>query len=405
LVWVPQQSEVIMNPNKLDISIIYGTGTAYPPLPELLKKLPQVNVVDQSENEAEFLKQSAETPPDSVVVYLDGLPTLPEWIEELTHKFPQVQVLVCSERLELDFMMRAMQLGVREIIPLPLSQETVEAAIRRVLLAKKRRTAPTKSTVVVITGHKGGVGTTTIAINLAVALSECQAERCALVDLGRPFPDIGNFLDHDTSYDLGDVIHNLCDLDHSFCKKILQPYGNNLEILHGISDFKDQDSLHLASVDKIFTVLQGLYKYIVVDLGHLFDELFFQVFREADLVLMLTELNVPNFRNLRKLWTVLREWDPRRQKVKIVVNRHSKGNDLGMKELEKILGAPPFAVLPNEYPPLIAAINQGVPLAKVAPRSKLYAGLKELARKVISTQRGEKLEAPGDQARRRFWIF
>ena len=394
-----------MNHNKINISIIYGTGAVYPTLPELLKKLPQVNVTDQSDHAAEILKQSEKTLPDSVVVYLDGLTTLPEWIEELTHKFPQVPVLVCSERLELDFMMRAMQLGVREILPLPLSQETVEAAIRRVQHAKERRTAPTLGTVVVVTGHKGGVGTTTIAINLAVAISECQADRCALVDLGRPFPDIGNFLDQDTPYDLGDVIHNLCDLDHSFCKKILQPYGNNLEILHGISDFKDQDSLHLASVDKIFTVLQGLYKYIVVDLGHLFDELFFQVFREADLVLMLTELNVPNFRNLRKLWTVLREWDPRRQKVKIVVNRHSKGNDLGMKELEKILGAPPLAVLPNEYPPLIAAINQGVPLAKVAPRSKLYVGLKELALKVISTQTGEKLEAAGDQARRRFWIF
>jgi len=394
-----------MSPNKLNISIIYGTGVAYPALPELLKKLPQVNVADQSDDVAEFLKQPAETPRDSVVVCLDGLPTPPEWIEDLTHKFPQVPVLVCSEKLELDFMMRAMQLGVREILPLPLVRENVEAAIRRVQLAKKRRTTPTRSTVVVVTGHKGGVGTTTVAINLAVALSECQAERCALVDLGRPFPDVGNFLDHDTSYNLGDVIHNVCDLDHSFFKKIMQPYGNNLEILHGISDFKDQDSLDLAIVDKVFTILRGLYKYIVVDLGHLFDELFFRVFREADLVLMLTELNVPNFRNLWKLWPMLGEWDPRRQKVKIVVNRKNKGNDLGMKELEKILEGPPFALLPSDYPPLIAAINQGVPLAKVAPHSKLYAGLKDLARKVISTRGGEKLEAAGDQARRRFWIF
>jgi len=394
-----------MNPDKVKLSIIYGSGVASPALPELLRKLPQVDVADQSEDVAEFLKQPAETSPDLVMVYLDGVPTPPEWIEELIHKFPQAQVLVCSDRLELDFMMRAMQLGVREILPLPLSQETVEAAIRRVQLAKKRWTAPTQSTVVVVTGHKGGVGTTTIAINLAVALSTCQAERCALVDLGRPFPDIGNFLDHDTTYDLGDVIHNLCDLDQSFCKKILQPYGNNLEILHGISDFKEQDSLDLASIGKIFTILRGLYKYIVVDLGHLFDELFFRVFREADLVLMLTELNVPNFRNLRKLWPMLREWDPLRQKVKIVVNRNNKGNDLGMRELEKILEGPPFAVLPSDYPPLIAAINQGVPLAKVAPRSKLYAGLKDLACKIISTQVGENLEAAGDQARRRFWIF
>lgn len=394
-----------MNPDKLNISIIYGTGVSYSALPELLNNLPQVNVADQSNDVSEYLRQPVGTSPDSVVVYLDGMTTPPEWIEELTHKFPQAPVLVCSERLEMDFLMRAMQLGVREFLPLPLSKEVVEAALKRVQLSKKRLSAPTQSTVVVVTGHKGGVGTTTIAINLAVAIAELQTERCALVDLGRPFPDIGNFLDHDTTYDLCDVIHNLDDLDQSFFKKIMQPYGNNLDILHGISDFKEQDNLDLEGIEKIFTILRGLYKHIVVDLGHLFDEMFFRVFREADLVLLLTELNVPNFRNLRKLWPMLREWDPTRRKVKIVVNRNNKGSDLGMRELEKILESPPFAVLPSDFAPLIEAINQGVPLAKTAPRSKLYLGLKQLAQKVISSQEGAEKNVNGVQARRRFWIF
>jgi pilus assembly protein CpaE len=142
----------------------------------------------------------------------------------------------------------------------------------------------------------------------------------------------------------------------------------------------------------------------VVDLGHLYDELFFRVFREADLVLMLTELNVPNFRNLRKLWPMLKDWDPARKKVKIVVNRNNKGSDLGMRELEKILDEPPLAVLPSDYVPLIEAINQGVPLSKVAPRSKLYAGLREMAQKIIN-QTGAEKSANGAQARKRFWIF
>ncbi len=394
-----------MNQDKLNISIIYGTGVSFTALPELLRNLPQVNLGEQSYDVAEFLEQPAGTTPDSVMVYLDGMTTPPEWIGDLTRKFPQTPVLVCSERLELDFVMRAMQLGAREFLPLPLSQETVEAALKRVQLAKKRNSASAQSSVIVVTGHKGGVGTTTIAINLAMAISELQAERCALVDLGRPFPDIGNFLDQDTSYDLCDVVHNLDDLDQSFFKKIMQPYGNNLEILHGISDFKEQDSLDLEGIGKIFTVLRGLYKHIVVDLGHLFDELFFRVFREADLVLMLTELNVPNFRNLKKLWPMLREWDPLRQKVKIVVNRNNKGNELGMRELEKILEEPPFAVLPSDYLPLMEAINQGVPLTKVGPRSKLNTGLKNLAQKVINTREGENGNAKVMQPRRRFWIL
>ncbi len=394
-----------MDPGKINISIIYGTGQPVSGLSDLLGSLPQVNISEQSADISEFLRAPAEAPPDTMLVYLDGMTAPPEWIEDLTRKFPQAPVLVCSERKELDFLLRAMQLGVREFLPLPLNLAEIQAALERVQLSRQRLTGPTKSTVIAVTGHKGGIGTTTIAINLAVALGAVQGDRCALVDLGRPFPDIGNFLDQTTTYDIGDVIHNIDDLDHSFFKKIMQPYDDHLAILHGISDFKEQDSLQMEEIDKIFGILRGLYKHIVVDLGHLFDELFFRVFREADLVLMLTELNVPNFLNLRKLWSLLKDWDPGRKKVKVVVNRHNKGHDLGMRELEKILEAPPLALLPSEYGPLIEAINQGVPVEKVAPRSKLYLGLKELAQTVIASQSGEENQASVTQSRRRFWIF
>ncbi len=225
------------------------------------------------------------------------------------------------------------------------------------------------------------------------------------MDLGRPFPDIGNFLDCENTYDLVDVIHNLESLDYSFFQKIMQPYGNNLDILHGISDFKEQDSLALEGVTKIFSIMRGLYRHIVVDLGHLFDEMFFRVFQEADLVLMLTELNVPNFRNLRKLWPTLKDWDQGQKKLKVVVNRYDKGNELGMRELLKIMDEPPLAILASDYQPLIKATNKGVPLAQAEPRSKLYLGIKDLAQKIIRLHGGEAKVAAGAAVRRRFWIF
>ncbi|MGD0827237.1 MAG: hypothetical protein ABSA09_04035 [Desulfobaccales bacterium] len=395
-----------MDTDKLNISIIYGTGIPFAPLADLLNNLPLVQVTEQSQDVKEFLRKAPETPPDSVVVYLNGLATPPQWIEDLCRKFPQVPVMACSEKLEPDFLMRAMQLGVREFLPLPLTREVLEGALQRVQLSKRlQETDHAQGAVVAVTGHKGGSGTTTIAINLAVALAELSPERCALVDLGRPFPDIGNFLDRDTTYDLIDVIHNLDSLDQSFFQKIMQPYGNNLDILHGISEFKEQDHLHLEGVGKIFSILRGLYKHIVVDLGHLFDELFFRVFQEADLVLMLTELNVPNFRNLRKLWPMLKDWDQGQKKLKVVVNRYDKGNDLAMRELERIMDEPPLAILASDYQASIEAINKGVPLAKVAPRSKLYLGLKDVAQKIIRLHGGEEKGANAATGRRRFWIF
>ncbi|MGO9621754.1 MAG: hypothetical protein ACLPT6_10150 [Desulfobaccales bacterium] len=394
-----------MDTDKLNISIIYGDGLPFAPLADLLNNLPQVEATEQFHDVEAFLRKGPETPPDSVVVYLNGLATPPQWIDTLCRKFPQVPVMACSERLEPDFLMRAMQLGVREFLPLPLNREVLEGALQRVQLSKRQATGHAQGFVVAVTGHKGGCGTTTIAINLAVALEELSAKRCGLVDLGRPFPDIGNFLDCDSTYDLADVIHNLDSLDQSFFQRIMKPCGNNMDILHGISDFKSLDSLDPEGVGKVFNILRGLYQHIVVDLGHLFDELFFGVFQEADLVLMLTELNVPNIRNLSKLWPTLKDWDQGRNKLKVVVNRHDKGNDLGMRELERIIDEPPLAILPSDYQPLIEAINKGLPLAQVRPRSKLYLGLKDVAQKIIRLHGGEEKGANGAARRRRFWIF
>jgi pilus assembly protein CpaE len=394
-----------MEREKLNIGIIYGTGTPVPDLLALLTNLPRVNVSEQSVDVSEFLLLPGEAAPDTMIVYLDGMTSPPEWIETLTSKFPQVPVLVCSERLEWEFLRRSMQLGVREILPIPLNEVKVQAALERVRFRKRRSEGTSQGRVIAVTGQKGGVGTTTIALNLAVALAELQAERCALVDLGRPFPDIDNFLDQAGTYNLADALNNLDNLDESFFQKIMQPYENNLAILHGIPDFQEQDNLPIEGIERILSILRNLYHHVVVDLGHLFDDVFLQVLKEADLVLILTELNVPNFRNLRKFWPLLKDWDPTRQKIKIVVNRYNRGDDLGLRELRKILEEPPYAFLPSDYHPLHEAINQGVPLAKVAPRSKLHLSLKDVARKVIDSTSLKEKSTNGFRTRRRFWIF
>ncbi len=128
-----------MNTDKLNISIIYGAGLPFAPLSDLLNNLPLVEATEQFPDVTAFLRKTPETAPDSVVVYLNGLDTPPQWIESLCRKFPQVPVMACSERLEPDFLMRAMQLGVREFLPLPLDREVLEAALGRVQLSKRRQ--------------------------------------------------------------------------------------------------------------------------------------------------------------------------------------------------------------------------------------------------------------------------
>jgi pilus assembly protein CpaE len=397
-----------VNLDQLTISVLFGNGVEHPEIKDALDKLPQLKVLGQTSDPQGFISQYKNMALDVALVEMNGDSQIPEWLEALPQELPHTHVLVCSYNREPDFLIRAMQVGVREFLPLPLSKPDLEAALNRVCLTRKRiqTVSDQKGQIIVITSHKGGTGTTTLAINLAEALGELTSERIALLDLGRPFPDVGNFLDQDSDYSIVDLVHNISTLDQPFIQRIMQPYGARLSILHGTSDFREQDSLELESLGQIFTILRHMYKFIVIDLSHWLDELFLKVMTDADMVLMLTALTIPDLRNLKKLWPYILEWHQERRKIRVVVNRYDNSSGLQLRDLENLLQHPVFATLPPDPSALMQCLNQGTPLSATAPRSKLWRRIKELVPQIGEELGDHEHGAVGDDAtRKRFWIF
>jgi pilus assembly protein CpaE len=397
-----------VNLDQLTISILFGTGIQRPEIGAVLGKLPQLRLLEQTTDPQSFVSQQKGASPDVVLVEMNGESRVPEWLENLPQEMPHTHVLVCSYNREPDFLIRAMQVGIREFLPLPLTQGDLESALNRVRTAR-RQLIPAEDRqgrVIVVTSHKGGAGSTSIAVNLAQALGESSAGRIALIDLGRPFPDVGTFLDLESNYSIVDLIQNIANLDKSFIQRIMQPYGPRLSILHGPSDFKDQESIDLESLEPIFAMLRQMYSYIVIDLSHWLDELFLRVLTEADMVLMLTGLTVPDLRNLKKLWPYTVEWHQDKRKLKIVVNRYDNSSGLLLRDLENILQHPAFATLPNDNQALMQCLNQGSPLLGAAPRSKLWRSLIELTSRIVAEIGADESEADSAAApRKKFWLF
>jgi pilus assembly protein CpaE len=394
--------------DQLTISILFGTGIQRPEIGAALDKLPQLKLLDQTTDPQSFVSQQKGVSPDVVLVEMNGEIRVPEWLENLPQEMPHTHVLVCSYNREPDFLIRAMQVGIREFLPLPLAQDDLESALNRVRTARKQLTPAEDRAgrIIVVTGHKGGAGSTTIAVNLAQALGESATGRIALIDMGRPFPDVGTFLDLESNYSIVDLVQNIANLDKSFFQRIMQPYGARLSILHGPSDFKEQDSIELENLEPIFDILRQMYSFIVIDLSHWLDELFLKVLTEADMVLMLTGLTVPDLRNLKKLWPYTMEWQQDKRKIKIVVNRYDNSSGLQLRDLENILQHPAFATLPSDYQAMMQCLNQGSPLMRAAPRSKLWRSLTELTSRILAEIGADEREANGAAApRKKFWLF
>jgi pilus assembly protein CpaE len=394
--------------DQLTISILFGTGLQSPEILAVLDKLPHLKLLGQTTDPQGFVGQYKGVSPDVVLVEMNGESRVPEWLENLPQEMPHAHVMLCSFSREPDFLIRAMQVGIREFLPLPLTQADLEGALSRVRMARKQLMPGDnrQGRIIVVTGHKGGVGSTTIAVNLAQALMESSPGQMALVDLGRPFPDVGTFLDLESNYSIVDLIQNIATLDKSFLQRIMQPYGARLSILHGTADFREQDSIELESLERILAILRNMYSFIVIDLSHWLDELFLKVLTEADMVLMLTGLTVPDLRNLKKLWPYTVEWHQDKRKIKLVVNRFDNSSGLQLRDLESLLQHTAFATLPNDYQALMQCLNQGSPLMGTAPRSKLWRGIKELASKVVQEigddeHRADAIAAP----KKKFWLF
>jgi len=379
-----------MAPPRLTLSVLNGPGSLEPGLTELLPRLPAVRLLHQAEDPETFAAQHRDQAPDLVLVNLNGSAGVPGWLEELIARFPKAEFLVCSQSRDPDFLIRIMRLRVGNFLPLPLRVEELQEVAARVLAQReKERAAGARGLLLAVTGAKGGVGVTTVAVNLAVALAERREKSVVLVDLARPFPQVGQFLDLKSPYSLLDLAHTVDKLDPLFVEKTVVHHPAGLDVLLSSPDF-DLDAPVFPTPQelvKVLEALRGLYSWVVADAGTWLDPYYLRLMQEADLVLMLTELTVPHLQNLRRLRGLHRAWDLEPDKVKVVVNRYERDYTLTLKDLKKIFGQPPFATLPSDFPALVDAINQGEPLVTVARRSRLWRRLKELADKLEEAMR------------------
>jgi pilus assembly protein CpaE len=391
----------------LTVSVLLLPGAANSPIVDQLNSLTYVQVVGQTNDLEDFLSLYRTKQPDLIIVDLNDTAELPGWIENLTSRLPQTQIMLCSRNQAPEFLIRAMQLGVREFLPLPLVRADLEAALERALGAKKKRDGLERGQgqLVAVTGLKGGVGVTAVAVNLAIALGELDPERVVLVDLGRPFADVANFLNQPQQSGLLELMENQDHLDSSFILKTLQLHKTHISVLHGCPSFKTMKLAHFSALDQVWTNLRLLFDWIVVDLGHWLDDWYIKTAQEADQLLLITELTIPDIHNLRQLLTLLPQWGLDKDKVKVLVNRYNRDNGVALVDLENIQRQPVFFTLPSDYKSLNESINHGVPLVEAAPRSKLYRSLRELAEELARLSQLPPGEAALPRPRRRFLFF
>ncbi len=323
-----------------------------------------------------------QTRPDLGLVSIDKDPAKAiDLIQRLRTQVPDCAMLAASASTDGQLILRAIRAGACEFLTLPLSADDLTSALERIRqqVHGNSDTSSKSCHVYAVTGATGGVGSTSVAVNMACMLALQPENTVALIDLDLAVGDADVFLDAIPDHTLADVSQNIARLDFTLLKRSLTKHSTGLYLLPRPVQLQDTELITPESIQKIIGLLRASFTHIVLDLSKGFSHVDLSAMMAADDVLMVAQLDLPCLRNAVRLLMSFEEIDGLRSKVHIVINR--TGLDSGQISLRKAkdtIGQEIFAQLPNDYRTMVEVRNNGVPLPKHAPKAAITVAMREM---------------------------
>jgi pilus assembly protein CpaE len=329
------------------------------------------------------LEKSTARATDVLIVDIRGRGTIPLEVAALKRRYPKIGILLVAAQLDQTMMLEAMRSGVTEVITDPLSSADLQDAVARLVGQFLPRQA---GEVLAFIGAKGGVGTTTLAVNLATALAADKKSRVLLVDLHTTtYGDASLLLGIEPRFSVADALDNVSRIDEAYLKGLVTRTGEGLDVLAA----PDRPSAHPVDVSHVRALLQRLtemYRWIVLDVPQS-DLGLIDGIEPVFAMSLVVNQELPAVRRAADLASVLRQ-KYGSQKLGMVVSRFDAGADIRPDDILKAVGLPIWGLLPADYKRVVAAANLGKPL--VTDSGNRVAGVvKQLANKFMSSQRAE----------------
>jgi pilus assembly protein CpaE len=349
-----------------------------------------------------FADVVGQTKPDIGVVALDGgLEKALDLVARVSENSPDCAILVVSSSTDGNLILRAMRAGAKEFLTQPLRIEDLLAALGRISERRFGRgeSRPRGSQVIAVAGAIGGVGTTSIAVNLGCVLARNEQDSVALVDLDLCLGDADVFLDTIPDYTLVDVAQNVTRLDFSLLKRSLTKHSSGLFLLPRPVQLEDVSLIAPEDLQRVIGLLKATFTHLVVDVSKSYSPIDMVALDMAHHVLLVTQLDLPCLRNVVRLMMSFSQMEGLAEKVKIVVNRVGLENtQITLKKAQETIGRDIFWQLPNDYRTMVGVRNNGVPLIEQAPKAGITQSIVGLAEALTSGQKDQPASQAGKKS-------
>ena len=321
-------------------------------------------------------------PIDLLVVPIEGVDEAQlAVIDRLNRRERHLGVIATGETTDPTLMLRAMRAGIQEYLVRPLVTADLASALER--LAQRTTGAITDSQVYAAFGSKGGVGTSTLAVNLAHALTLAHPDaKVAIADFALPGGDIRLLLNVRPAYDIGDIAGKIGRIDADLLHSVMVPATDRLWVLAAPERPEADEDVDANVSTTVVKQMRAAFNYTVLDCEHRLNDRTLAALDGADRIILLTELKVAALRAAQRMIGVFRRLGYPNEKLGVVVNRYQSEDVVSPAEAAEVLKTDIFFRLPNDYPTCSRAATDGVPIGEHAPQSKLAASYRQLAQKL-----------------------
>jgi len=317
----------------------------------------------------------------------------------------RVTVMALAESRDPDLLLQAMRGGCTEFLHKPFQSDAMDATLNRLQQQWLAATAPSLSSGSILTflGSKGGVGTTTLAVHMAMYLVQSHKKRTLLID---HHPELGHacvYLGIDGSrYNYQEVVRNVSRLDSELLKGYIAKHPSGLEVLSSPDICGGLNHTDAESVATTLEFLRSEYDYVVVDCPTSMDDTTLAVIDVSTSVYLVATPEIGAIRDLARYVDYLTQLEGATQKLQVVVNRVASRYAVNVEHIEKAIRVPVAIQLPNSYAELVRSANLGEPIT-LKGKSEFTTQFMNWANTVVGST--AKVAQPETKARTKSKIF
>lgn len=354
----------------------------------------RIEVIGEARNGEEAVSKAEQLEPDIVLMdinmpKLDGIAAT----EAISCGTAGCAIIIMSVQGEQAYLRQAMVAGAREYIVKPFTSDELISSIYRVYdLEQKRQVKvqalpsispePPRGQVITVFGTKGGVGKSTMAVNLGACLAKEFGSSVVIVDLDLQFGDVAVLLNLVPNQTIADLAAELNHLDREFLESYLLCHGSGVRVLAAPSQPEYAELVSAQLVEKVIELLQESYDYIIIDTPGLFTDPSMVALDCAQQIMFILSLDLPTLKN-GKLGLEVLDSLHHKDKVKVVLNRTTLELGITPQDVEMSLGVSLTAQLPSDGRTVVGAVNMGKPFMLSDPKSRIAESLRRLARHVV----------------------